>query len=531
VTAGRDLENEAEGGQAELGASTDDLGADGFYKLPHTEIRRRSLAGIFYITSSSVANLLIGFFASLALARLLTPKDFGVVAVGSTVTLLAGVLADGGLGAGMIRRKEPPTRAELRTINGIQLALTSAICLPGMAIALAFGRTGAVTALMILSLPIAVLQTPGRIVLLREMRYDRQLAIDLGSQVGFQVFSVIAVVLGAGVWGLATGTIVRSALATIFTAWLTIGFARPSLAGWRSFGGLIKFGLSFQANWFAVVLREQCINIVIAALAGVGTLGIWTFTDRIFQFPQLAFTSLYAVGFPAMSNLLISGEDVRPVIMRTVRRASIVGAFVFATFGAVSPELIPAVFGDQWRSAAQIVPFICLATLVLGAISVAADSYLAAHGKPGVVAWSSAALGVGWLAVTAPLLPLIGAAAVGVGNLAGALLEAAILNWATYKSAGVSPYRPLVRPTLVALVAGAAGWILCTSGMHGLWVALAAGALTVVLCLVGLLLLCREDLLDTISLAREAVSSVTMQLRPKYSATENEAPVIERAVA
>ena len=133
---------------------------DDVFALPRAEVRRRSLAGIFYLTSSSVANLFVGFAASLVLARVLTPTDFGVVAIGSTAVLLAGALADGGLGAGMVKRPEPPTRSELRTLNGIQLRLTLAICLPAIAVALSFGRTGAVTALMLLSLPLTALQTP-----------------------------------------------------------------------------------------------------------------------------------------------------------------------------------------------------------------------------------------------------------------------------------------------------------------------------------------------------------------------------------
>jgi O-antigen/teichoic acid export membrane protein len=498
-------------GEGEPPAPIDRDGAEaigeGSLTFSRAEIRRRSLAGIFYVTTSNVANLVVGFFASLALARMLTPNDFGLVAVGSTVLLLAGVLADGGLGAGMIRRPEPPTRAELRTVNGIQLALTCAIVVPGIIVSLAFGRAGIVTAVMILSLPVAVLQTPGRIVLLRDMRYDRQLTVDLGSQIAYQVYCVASVALGAGVWGLATGALVRSAVATIVTGVVSIGFDLPSLRGWRKFGGLIRFGLSFQANWFAVVVREQSLNIVVAVVSGVGVLGIWTFANRLFQLPSLAFSSLYAVGFPAMANLLMRGEDPAPVILRTVRRAAIAGTFVFAPFAAMSPELIPSVFGNQWQDASTIMPFICLSTLVLGSISVAADSYLAAHGRPGVVAWSSLALGIGWLVVTTPLLPVIGATAIGVGNLAGAIVEAAILDIATRQSAGVAPSKPLVRPTAVAVVAGTAGWIVCTSGPPGLWIALVAGATTGVLCLVGLWAVCREDLTDTLQLSWETIGS------------------------
>ena len=76
----------------------------------------------------------------------------------------------------------------------------SLLCVPVIGLALGFGRTGAVTAIMIASLPIMLFQTPGRIVLLREMRYDRTLAIEVGAQMSFQGFAVVAVVLGAGVW-------------------------------------------------------------------------------------------------------------------------------------------------------------------------------------------------------------------------------------------------------------------------------------------------------------------------------------------
>jgi O-antigen/teichoic acid export membrane protein len=422
-------------------------------------------------------------------------------------------VADGGLGVGMIRRPQPPTHAELRTLNGIQLAVALAVCLPGVLIALSFGRTGAVTAIILASLPITILQIPGHIVLTRDMRFDRKLAIDLGAQASFHLFSVVAVALGAGVWGLAAGSIVRAVVGTLLTAALSLGLIAPSLQGWRAFGNLVRFGLSFQASSFTFLAREQGINIVVGVVAGVATLGIWTFTKQIFQLPALAFTSLYVVGFPAMSNLLARGEDPAPIILRTVRRAAIVGTLVFPVFAAASPELITSLFGEQWREAAYIVPFICLSTLILGSIAVAATSYLSAAGRPGVVAWASASLGVVWIAGAAALLPVIGVVAIGVANLAGALVEAVILDRATRRTAGVATYRPLLRPLAVTLVAGSAGWLLCTSGPSGLWIALAAAALTLALSLIGLWILCGEALKDAIRLALGTVHSVILSLR------------------
>ena len=337
--------------------------------MPRAEVRQRSLTGIVFLTGSSLINLVVGFGTSLVLARLLTPADFGVVALGLTAMLLGAAFADGGLGAAMVQRAEPPTRAELRTLNGIQLTLALAVCLPAAGIALGFGRTGAVTALMVLSLPITALQGPGHMTLTRTMRYDRQVAADVSSQVTSQVLTVVAVVLGAGVWGLACGVVFRAVSGTVLICLLGTGFQRPSLRGWRGFGGILRFGVSFQAVSYAFLAREQGLNIVIALVAGVVPLGIWTSTNRMFQLPALAFNSLHVVGFPAMANVLARGETIGPIILRTVRRAAVAGTLIFATFAAVSPKLIPAVFGARWQDAALIIPLICLSTLLHGSVA------------------------------------------------------------------------------------------------------------------------------------------------------------------
>jgi O-antigen/teichoic acid export membrane protein len=366
---------------------------------------------------------------------------------------------------------------------------------------------------MIASLPIALLQTPGRIMLAREMRFDRQLVVDCASQTTMQVFSVVSVALGAGVWGLAVGQVVKAVVGTIMMAILSVRLNWPSLRGWRSYGGLVRFGLSFQASWFTFVGREQGLNIAVAGIAGVTPLGIWAFTNRIFQLPSLAFNSLYVVGFPAMSNLLARGEDPAQVILRTVRRAAIAGVFVFPTFAAASPQLIPSVFGEQWADVAYILPLICLSTLLLGSIAVASTSYLSAAGRPGIVAWASASLGVIWIGVTALLLPVIGVVAIGVGNLVGAIVEATILDRATRRAAGVAPHRPLLRPLFVGIVAGGAGWLLCFAGPSGVLTAVMAVALTLAVDLAGLRLICRADLHDALRLVAEITRSMLPRVR------------------
>jgi O-antigen/teichoic acid export membrane protein len=488
------------------------------FELSRAELRRRALSGVFFVTSSNFLNLLVGFFGNLALARMLTPHDFGLVALGLTVTLVGGALADGGIGSGLVRRPDPPTRAELRSLSGIQLSLALAICVPAALVALTFGRAGAITAIMVGAIPLTTLQMPGRVVLSRTMRFDRQTVVEFVAQTSFYAFSVTAVALGAGAWGLATGTVVKAAVEVGLVAVLGIGFVLPSFRGWRGAGDTIRFGLRFQASPVTIIAREQALNVVVAAVGGVTMLGLWNLANRLIQVPVLAFRSLYAIAFPAMANLLAKGEDVAPVILRMVRRAAVVGCLVFSVFAATSPELVPAVFGGAWRDAADVIPWISLSTLILGSISVATTGYLAAADKPGRVAWATAAFGVVWIAVTGPLLPVIGVAAIGVGNLCGALVEATLLDRATFRTAGVAPHRPLLLPLAVALVAGTAGLVACTAGPPGVLTAAWAGAIAAAIAIVGLLAFCRDDVFDLLGLARGTFTSVFGATRKQAAA-------------
>jgi hypothetical protein len=258
------------------------------------------------------------------------------------------------------------------------------------------------------------------------------------------------------------------------------------------------------------------VNAVTAVVGGLGVLGLWTLASRLIQVPILAFTSLYTVGFPAMSNLLAGGEDPGPVILRTTRRAAMTGALVFPPFAAGSLGLVPAVFGARWQDAAYVLPWIALSTLILSSISVGVTSFLAASGRPGRVAYAAALFGVTWIAVTAALLPVIGVSAIGVGNLAGGLAETFLLDRLSRRVVGVAPYAPLLRPVGVAVVAGAAGLAVYLPWGSDVLVGIAASGLAAVVSLVALRIVCADDLKD---LVRLAVTTVRVVLPGHGSAT------------
>ena len=143
---------------------------DGGRSSDNARLRERASAGMFVVGSRGVVILVLGVVGNIVVARLLSPRDFGVVAIGVALVSFVALVSDGGLGSGLIRRSNPPTEDELGALLGLQLVLTTVLAGAATAVAVAIGEVGFVIALMMWSTPIAAFQFPGRIMLERELR-------------------------------------------------------------------------------------------------------------------------------------------------------------------------------------------------------------------------------------------------------------------------------------------------------------------------------------------------------------------------
>ena len=87
-----------------------------------SEIRKNILSGIFYTAISRYSNIAAGIFISAILARLLTPAEFGVVAIISVFTSFFGLLSDVGISPAIVQHKSL-TEEDLSSIFLFSIAL------------------------------------------------------------------------------------------------------------------------------------------------------------------------------------------------------------------------------------------------------------------------------------------------------------------------------------------------------------------------------------------------------------------------
>jgi O-antigen/teichoic acid export membrane protein len=433
--------------------------------LAAPEIRERAARGAMLLAGRGVLIRGLGFVGNVVLARLLLPSDFGLIAFGLTLWTVGSFLQDGGLGAYLIRRPEGPTRRDLQSLVGFQLAVTLVLCLVvgGLAPTLA-GEAGAVTAVMVASLPLQAPRTANVIVLERRLSYGRVAVVELFEVLVYNGMAIGLVAGGLGVWGVAIAFVLRALAGTVLMAAVgPVGWVVPrmELARVRSWLG---FGTRYQSVAVVQLLREQGLNMATVAVAGLGTLGIFALSMRLLQVITLLFESLWRVSYPAMAQLLRAGEEARPAVSRIATLTAVGAGLAVVAICGTAPALIPSVFGDDWRPVVDVLPWAGAGLMIAGPVSVACAGYLFAADAAGDVLRATILNALSALAVALTLLPLLDETALGVALLVASVLEAIVLARATARRTGWRPVRELLPANVIAFAAGACAWAIASSG-------------------------------------------------------------------
>lgn len=484
-------------------------------RLAAGEVRDRAAGGAAMLGARGALIYAFGIVANIVLARLLTPRDFGVFALGMVVVVTGTILAEGGLGGALIKRREPPRRIELEAVAGLQLTVTSAIAIALGLAAIPLGRDVELIALMALSLPISIARAPAMLVLERQLEYRLIATADLVEALVFYTVAIVGVAAGLEVWGLALAVVLRAAAGSVTLLLVgPLGLLRPRWA-WQDVRPLLGFGVKMQVGSLVTVAREQVLNVSVGAVAGLGTLGVWALAWRVMQVPALLFLTVGRVGFPTMSRLLGADHDPRPLLERQVAAVSAANAVIVVALVSFAPAL-PTIVGDKWHDVPAVLLWSGIALIMGSAVVVSAAGYLLAAGMPGLIVVATAASGVAWLAVALPLLGRFGAPAVAVGWVVAVVVNAVLLWRPVAARTGARVAGQMALPTAVSLLALGAGWSLAhvpDERLLGGVIGIVAGELIL---FAGLLWVSRPALREVSSLARQGLRGFR-RVRPEDS--------------
>jgi O-antigen/teichoic acid export membrane protein len=481
--------------------------------LSGSNVRRRAITGAVVDILRAVGVQGLGVLGTLVTARLLTPYDFGLVAIGTTVLAFGDFLDDGGVGTALIRRPESPTRSELKALVAFQLGLDLLIVVGVGLATLPLGELGRVTTLIVASLLPGSFRAAAYIVYERRLQYRPLAVVELVQTTVYYAWAITTILLGWGVWGLATAFLARELCALALVLVLLPEARLLPRPSWSKVRPLLGFGFRYQGVALAHMLRDQGINIALATFGGVAVLGLWGIAWRIIQIPVALFTALWRVSFPGMSRLVAAEGDVGDTIERVIALVAIGTGVLVVPLSASASAWISVLIGGQWAHASSAVPPACIAMMFGVPISVALAGYLLAIGEASLPLRAAILTIPAAAVIVLPLLGTLGVAAAGLSYIGSALVESLLFIWAARQTTSFRIGARLVVPVAIGIAAAACGWLLARSIGPDLAGALASSAVALGAFLAGLAIARRADLTDACNLIarglRGAVSKAT----------------------
>ncbi len=335
-------------------------------------LRGRTLRSFTLLAAQRVASIVVIAVGGIALARLLTPAEFGLYAIFTFVIGLGVTLSDLGLGAALVQRRDLDPTLTLGTTFTLNLALATALALGVVVLAPFVARrldaATDVTAPLRCLAPLIVLASvrmPAKVLLERRLAYGPLAVGETADTVVFYAIAVGLALLGAGLWSFVLAAL-GARLANVLIVWSALP-ARPRPA-WRpaELAPVLRFGLPFQGNALVTIARDASVPLVVTAWSGVTGVGFlnWAWT-LAFQPLQLV-TIAGKVLFPALSRVQDDAGRFARVTERALNRIATVLYPAALLLLAGADPIVRVVYGEAWAPAIPALRLFCVTALLGG---------------------------------------------------------------------------------------------------------------------------------------------------------------------
>ncbi len=329
-------------------------------------IGSRAVSGGFVTIAAQAGKFLLNFVAAAILARLLSPRDFGLVGMVLAFTGLVGVFNALGLSTATVQRATI-TQEQVSNLFWINVGSSGILAIISFASAPLIARfyhDPRVTSIM-LALSFTFLLTGSTVqhqaLLTRQMRFKALAVIDVSSAaIGFAVACSMAS-FGFAYWAL-VGQQLMTAGSGLAMTWMTSGW-RPHLPS-RNSGvkPLVRFGVHLSLADFVAILSVNSDSILIGRFFGAESLGLYTRANVLLTRPlQQVIAPINSVLIPVLSRLQGDPKRYRRSHMRAYNTLALIVFSFSALCLVLARPLVLVILGSKWTS---VIPLFSAFSLV-----------------------------------------------------------------------------------------------------------------------------------------------------------------------
>ena len=338
--------------------------------MAETSLKYRTKLGLYWKTVEQVSLYAMQFVVGIVMARLLSPKDYGIAALPAVFMSIAQVFIDGGFGLALIRKPEV-TKEDLAASFYYSFAV-GVFCY----VALFWGAPYIadfynvpiltplvrVTALNFIWSP---LQTPQSVILSRRLDFKTPARISIVNKIVSAVVGISVAYMGYGIWAL-VASMLTSSLMSVAQFWLVVKWYPNAGFSKESFKYLWNFGSKMIAVRILQAIYANIAQIVIGKAGGTADLGNLSRAHGFVGLPSNYFTGMVTnVTFPVLSKMQDNETDMAAKYRKMIKFSAFVCFPVMMLLCAVAKPLVLFLVTEKWISCVILLQILCAAHMFL----------------------------------------------------------------------------------------------------------------------------------------------------------------------
>jgi teichuronic acid exporter len=319
-------------------------------------IREQALSGLKWTAGGKLGAQIITWAITLIVIRLLSPEDYGLLAMATVFVAFMLMLAEAGLTPALVQKQELDETA-LRQVFAIvilvNLVLLGLLNLLAPAIASFFDDERLIPILRVLSLQFLIVTatTIPHVLLYRELKFKHLSLVELTASVAGSVLTLVLAFGSYGVWALVLGNLFTGLWKAIAFNLLVPSHLMPkfSLRGMRSF---LSFGGNITLSRLLWFFYTQIDVIIVGKLLGKEMLGFYSVAMHLASMPVQRVSAIIGqVAFPVFSKIQNDLLQFRRFVLKAMRVLSLIAFPVLWGISSIANEMVLLFLGQKWHDA------------------------------------------------------------------------------------------------------------------------------------------------------------------------------------
>jgi len=328
-------------------------------------LKRKTLTGLLWSVGQQFGGQLISFCITIFLARILSPAEFGNVAMLAVFIAVGSLLVDSGLTSSIIRtentkQKDYSTVFFFNLVGSIIIYIMVYFLAPLIA---NFYHQNILTSLIRVYAIVFIINSFYEIQnarLMKMMNFKIQTLIQIPSVLASGLLGITLALNGFGVWSLVWMNVFQSLLVAVFH-WIYSGWRPSAIFDYQSFKTHFHFGYKMTLSGLLEIIYRNIYVLIIGKSYTITQLGYYSRADSMSQLPTSnIYVAINKVTYPMFASISTDNKKLKMVYKKLLQQVIFWNASILILLIVIAEPLFRFLITDKWLPAVPYFQLLCL---------------------------------------------------------------------------------------------------------------------------------------------------------------------------